>query len=516
MFKLLFKPIKWILSIVLFFVILISIPLILLYKPAKKPETSNNTLILEEYIKDEIDNFIDIDNNDKRLGLLLNEDLINSEIENQLTNQFGESDNPDYLFEDENVMFQGVWVNIKEDTFNIVAGVHANARVLTYKTTVLISFKIKDQKDGTIVLKLNKFKIGHLSFKWAIKYSPRIIKQFLGQDIDSFIEDALGGIGNYNSDKMELEVDLYNLTNNVEDNKEMLVLLLDLIYENELLDIGVIKHNDEYKFGASFDLNKLVDESNNFKLNASDKIQDNDEFSEFLQNKALSSFMSGKSEIKFSSLEMNKIIDFIFNQGENLTNDYLMKTPAYEDYEITILNPYIEINGNNLSLLVPVTFGKGLDLFKTKFKLDVTLETLGDDLKIELANISLGELNIDNEKIKTILELTEVDGIDGSSIVVNDFFLPFKDSGVDINEIAVKDGNILFKFDGISVSNILDEINDEINNPDLNNKVDELLDKINNDEEITENDIDELFDIISQLDEEDIDKIQDIIGNLIP
>lgn len=515
MFKLLFKPIKWILSIVLFFVVIISIPLILLYKPAKKPDIDDGNIVLEEYIKDEIDHLIDKENENKTFSISLNESLINSEIEGRLKENLDESDNPNYVFEDENVMFQGVWVNISEDTFDIIAGVHANARLLTYKTTILISFKILDESDGKIILKLNKFKIGHLSFKWAIKHAPSLIKKFLGQDVDSFIEESLGDIGTYDSNKMELEINLYNLAENMEENKEMLILLLDLIYENELITLGVVEKLEDYELGVSLDLNKIEDKTENFKLKEVDKFKNQDDFNDFLQNKALSGVMSGKNKIQFNSLEMNKLIDYIFNQGSNIANDYLMKSEAYEDYEITILNPYLEIN-NKLTLIVPVTFGKDDNLFKTKLKLNVNLTTDGKDLIIDLNNISIGSVDINNDKINTVLELTEVDGLNGTNIVVENFLEPFSQSGIEVNGITVSDGFINFEFEGFSVTDILDDINNEINNPDLNDKANELLDKINNDEEITEDDLDELFDIINNLDEEDIDMIQDIIGNLIP
>src|SRR5690625_2994702 len=499
MFKLLFKPIKWVLSIVLFFVILIAIPLITFYKPVKRPETLNTNLVLEEYIKEEIDHFIDKENEEKKLGLLLDEDLINSEINKRLIEQFGSSSNPDYLFEDENVMFQGVWVNINEKSFDIIAGVHANARILTYKTSVLISFKIIDEQDGNLILKLNKFKVGHASLKWAIKYAPSLIKRFLGQDVDSFIDDSLGNIGTYDSNKMELKINLYNLASNMEENKDIFILLLDLIYENELLEIGVIEHLEKYKFRAAFNLKQLEDKSAVYKLAQNQKFEDDDDFMHFLENKAISGILSGKGTIKFNQLDMNKIIDYIFKSGENLTNDYLMKNNAYEDYEITILNPYVEINNNKLDLIVPVTFGKDDNLFKTKAKISVTLETSGNDLLINLSNLSLGSIDINNDKINEILKLTEVDGLEDTSIKIDNFLEPFEETGVKITDINISDSKVNFVFDTLNVSDILDDINNEINNPNLNNKANELLDKINNDQEITEEDIEDLLEILEDL-----------------
>ncbi|HHT55445.1 MAG TPA: hypothetical protein GX012_02655, partial [Acholeplasma sp.] len=256
MFKILFKPIKWILGIILGLVIMIAIPIALLYKSVTPPTLSEDEIDIEEYIIEEVDHLIDTSNDDKTLSLTLNEEVINGMIHKELVNQFGESEDSNYLYEDENIMFQGAWIELKEDTVNIIAGAHANARIFTFKTRVLVAFKIIEDQErpGELILRLDKFKIGNLSLRWVLRVAPKLAERFLGQDLDSFIEETIGDFGTYDSSKMELSINFYNLTEQLDENKELVDLLLDIIYSNKLLDIGVIKQDEEFNLGLSLDL----------------------------------------------------------------------------------------------------------------------------------------------------------------------------------------------------------------------------------------------------------------------
>jgi len=516
MLKILFKPIKWILGIILGIVIMIAIPIALLYKSVTPPTTSEVEIDLEEYIYTEVDHLIDPENEDKSFSLTIDENTVNNLIYEQLVLQFGESENPNYLYEDENVMFQGAWVEFREDTVNIIAAAHADARIFTFKTRVLTSFKIiEDQeKPGELILRLDKFKIGNLSLRWVLRVAPKLAERFIGQDIDSFIEQTIGDFATYNGDKLELSINIYDLTKHLEENKELGDLLIDLIYGNDLLELGVFNDDDEYKLGVKLNLNKVKDDSANYVLPESEKINTEEEFNNFLYNKALSGIISSNNAIRFNNLEMNKIIDYIFKQSSEVAADYLMRTKIYQEYEAIIGNPYLEIS-EDLVINVPIEIGKDSKFFKTKFKLSVVLNVSGDDLIIEFKNGAIGQLTIDNNNIDEILSVAGQEDIIESRMLVEDFFTSFEEAGIEITNIEVINNKILFYFEGINVNNILDDIKTSINNPALNDKVDEIIDKIDNSEEITEEDVEELLEIFENFTEEELQDIQDIINNYL-
>lgn len=515
MFKLVTKPIRWVLRIIIFLLILITLPFVFMYKSVTPPETSNQQLDIDEYISEQIENLIDETNNDKRLNLTFDDDLVNSEIKNQLTKQYGNSSS-EYVFEDENIKFQGAWVKFKKDIVELHIGAHINARILTYKTRVLVSFKFKAEEDGIITLKLHKFRVGNLTYKWLLKLAPKVAENFLGMNITEMIEDTIGGYGTFDQKKLELKVDLYNLVDQVEDNEELIILLLDLIYENELLDLGVLKdsNDDLYKFGVSLNLNNLHDDSPLYKLNEEDKFEDDEEFQEFLKNKAIAGVLSNNESIKLNTLDFNKVIDYIFNQGEQLASDILMESNLYENYNAYILNPYIEIK-DDLILNVPVRLGTSENTFKTVIKVKVALNLVDDDLHISLNSLDIGDFNLDSDKIETLMEMFESDEFEGTEIVISNFLDPIKETGIDIKDISVKDNSINFEFDGLGVNDLLEDINNEINNNDLNDKIDEIKDKLSNNEEITDEDLDDLMEIFEDLDEEDMEKIQDLINDFL-
>lgn len=519
MFKILRKPLKWLLGIIIFLIIMIAIPIALLYKSVTPPTISDEEVNLESYLLSEVDDLIDPTNEDKSLNLMIDENLFNSTIHKQLVKQFGESvetEDPNYIYKDENVMFQGVWLEFGEDTINIVAGAHANARIFTFKTRVLISFKILENKDnpGELALRLDKFKVGNLSLKWVLKSAPKIAENILGQDIDSFIENAVGSFAKYNSSKMELTVNLYELTEQLEDNKDLAALLLDIIYDNELLQLGVLSADDVYKLGVKLNLNKIADDSLVYILPEQEKINSEAEFNSFLYNKALAGIVSSTNAIQFNSLEMNKVIDYVFKQSSEMASEYLMKSTLYKDYEAIIGNPYIEIT-DKLTISVPIKIGKDTSYFETKFKLTVNLRVNDNDLVIEFKESSIGELLIDEESIKEILDLAGQENIVDNQMTVTDFFVPFKDAGIEVTSINIVNNKLLFHFEGLNINNILDDIQTTINNPDLNDKVNEIIGKIDNDQEITEEDIQELIEIMEGLTETEIENLQDIINNYL-
>lgn len=515
MLKLLFKPIKWLLGIIIVTLLPFIIVGALLYKSVTPPEIENTSLDLKTYLQEQVDLLIDPVNTDKTLDILINEDIINVEIRNAILEKFESIPTDDYLYEDENFMFQGAWVEFKEDTINIFAGVHLNARIFTYKTAVQIRFKILSETDGVLTLKLDKFKVGSLSLKWAIKSAPKLISRFLGQDLDGFIDNALSGLATYDASKMELSVDLYSLVDKLQENKEVATLLLDLIYENDLVDIGILEDDEVYKIGVRVNMNKLEDRTPALIVDDEDKFETEEDLQDFLYNKALASIVSTNNSIKITQYEMNIILDYIFKQSTGVTNDFLIRQAVFESYEIIVGIPYITIT-EDLFINLPIKFGRGTDFFETTFKLNAELSIDNKDLLITFNGIVINELNIESEHLDLILSLVENDTITGRTMRIEGFLESLEETGIEITNITTENGALLFHYEGFSGTEILEDIKDIINNPVLEEKVDELLDKVANDEEITEEDVLELIEIFDTLTEDEIQDILDLISGYLP
>lgn len=265
MLKLILKPIKWLLSIILFFVVLIGLPLALMYKSVKVPETSNQAINLEELIEEELEKLTTGTN---IISLGLGENALNNEIIKALTGMSNTSD-PNYVYVNENIMFQGVWLELNEKTLNVIVGVHLNARIMTYKTRALISFEVIDSTDGVMVFKLKKVNMGNIPFKWALNLASKVV------DFDKIINDALNNLGTFDKSKLELTIDLTTILET--ENNELIKALLNIAKENSLVSLGIVEEGEDYILGGEIDFTKLRTSKLEKTLLESDKIKSESE-----------------------------------------------------------------------------------------------------------------------------------------------------------------------------------------------------------------------------------------------
>lgn len=515
MFKILFKPIKWILTIVLSTVILIAIPFVLMYKSVTPPDVDENEINLESIITDNLDSLIDKNNTDKRIEFLVSADTANFEIYNQFVKEFGESVTDDYVYVEDRLMLQGAWINFEKDTIRFIAGAHVDAEILTYKTAIELGFKLVSEEDGIATLSLSRLKIGNLSLRWVLRYSPGLIKTLTGYDLEQIVADTVGDFGTFDIKKLELKVNLYDLAETMEENKDLITMLLDIIYEHELIEFGVLENGEDYEIGVKLNLNPLYEEVDESKLlNPNDRFADEDAFNDFLYNKGLSAAMSTNNHIKFNQKEMNRIIEYILRQSGDLANNYLMKQNLYEDYDITILNPYVDFVSDKMRINVPIQLGKDGNFFSMMFKLDVDFTKELNDLVINLKAVSISDVQLEEEHLTGIFDILEVENVTGASFKVENFFEAFGNADIEITDIKIANNLLLLEFEGIEIGSMLDEIETTVNNPKLNDSINNIKDKADDpNEEITEEDIEELLEAVEELTEAEKQALQDIISD---
>lgn len=525
--KLLFKPFK-ILFVFIFSILLIPLIILgLLWRPVSPPDHyKDEAITVENRIMKSIDDFIEEDTDRTPLSFSLNAQAINNEIRNQLIAQMEEAnEESDYLIDQNPVLIQGVWVSMKKDTINITMGIHVDTSILIFKSRVLLSFEIVDT-EGIVELKLKKLTIGNLPLAWASNFANSLIKRVSGQDIEATIQNELGDLGEFDLKKRTLKVDLRNLANQMEEHKELVVTLIDLIYDNDLLSFGINKANDEFAFGLTLNLNKLEDQTPALEIPNHLKINNEVELELFLkqqidldETKLMNTLLSNKPEFRLTSIDINRVLDYFIrtNLEDNLNNE-LARMEVYENYEFIVNTPYLEILDNYGSVNVPVILRKtGGKEFRSMLKLKTSITTLGNDLILNINSITMGELILDDDFITKVMESFPVDNefITGTTFVLKDFTQYFDQFGLKFNNITFENTDLVLQYE---IEGLNDALADIVNNPlinqDIKDKVDELLNDIDNEETINE-----LIDLINDLSEEErqtlLDELQSALSGLI-
>ena len=156
---------------------IVAIPLIilaLLYKPVEIPTADFSdvqAVSLTEMIQQDVDSFLLANDSNSTIGLSLAQADANSLILNQMrsinANYLVDSANDDdqnYVIKEDFFGYQGSWIRFKDDVIEIESGAHVFISSFTYKTRLLIAFKITADTDE-IVLKLDKCEMSTLVFK---------------------------------------------------------------------------------------------------------------------------------------------------------------------------------------------------------------------------------------------------------------------------------------------------------------------------------------------------------------
>ncbi|MBN2299955.1 MAG: hypothetical protein JXC31_02080, partial [Acholeplasmataceae bacterium] len=309
MFKIIFIPILSIIAIPAIF-------LALTYRDVTIPVDdfqNNDAINLTDMITEEMDAFLSTDDSTATLGLGFSQQEANGLLKNAFLAQnpnylstTASDDEKNYVMKEEMYGFQGSWVRFKEDTVEIESGMHVFVAGFTYKTAVLITFKMTADTEE-VVLTLDKLNIGSLPLAWTFGVASWAAEQITGKDIQAIIDDQLNGMATFDPDKREIRLDVQTLIDNqFSDNEQSAALvnsLLAFISSNDLLDIGF----SEGVFTASLALGKLRDDTDPFMLDELDKIVNDAELQAILQAKASSLILSTLTTTDYPFIELNAL-----------------------------------------------------------------------------------------------------------------------------------------------------------------------------------------------------------------
>lgn len=490
---------------------IVAIPLILLavmYKSVDIPvEDFEGTTArpLSQMVEDEMDAFLVSPTSTSALNLSIAQQDANAMLKSKFleTNPNYLDENADddqryYVLKEEYYGYQGSWVTFKDDTVEIESGAHVFGGGMTYKTRLLITFKLTVDTDE-VVLKLDKLTIGNMPLAWTFSTASWIAEKVTGQDIKGLIDDQLGGLATFDAVEREIRIDVDTaLEQMMSDDPQSLALinsLLAFIEENELLEIGFT----DGEFGADLLLGKTVDNTPPFDLLEADKILNDTHLQSILASKAsamIFSTLGSENPTPFIDLDeftLNRVFEYFMRDGQ-VTPGVLQEVPIMDKYTMRAYVPYVTIVDGEFVVNVPITIEDILvpaNKYQTIIKIDATPEVSGSDLRIVLNTLAAGEVMLGNEHIGNILTVLGEDNgfiIDGAFVIEN-FDEQMNAAGMGIESVAVTDNSLRLYVtlsDTIPIADIQDAVEQVLDiiadNPEypveLNDAINDVLDSL--------------------------------------
>lgn len=524
---------------------IVAIPLIILavlYKSVEIPvEDFEGTTAapLSQMIEDEMDAFLVNPTSTSALNLSIAQQDANAMLKAQFLGINSEylDENADdeeryYVLKEEYYGYQGSWVSFKDDIVEIESGAHVFVGGFTYKTRLLITFKLTVDTDE-IVLKLEKLTIGNMPLAWTFSTASWIAEKVTGQDIKGLIDDQLGGLATFDAVEREIRIDVDTaLETMMSEDPESLALinsLLAFIEENELLEIGFT----DGEFGADLNLGKTVDNSTPFELLTADKILNDTHLQSILASKAsamIFSTLGSANPTPFIDLDeftLNRVFEYFMRDGQ-VTPGVLQEVPIMEKYTMRAYVPYVTITDGAFVVNVPITIEDTAtpgNKYQTIIKIDATPEISGSDLRIVLNTLAAGEVTLGNEHIGNILTVLGEDNgfiVDGAFVIEN-FDEQMDAAGMGIESVAVTSDSLRL-YVSLSetipiadiqeaVQDVLDAIADNPNYPpELNDAINDVLDSLTDPLLDPEEAIEELIATMDDLtDEEQEELFNDLV-----
>lgn len=466
--------------IILPILIILAIPAIILglmYKSVDIPVdeyTTGGPADLTEMVTTQLDAFLTDTNSDSELSIGLEQEEANTMVKNMIFLEM----NPDYLdgsggVNDEYVDktdyygLQGAWVRFNEDIVEIEAGAHIFVAGITYKTRLLLSFKL-DVSTDEVVLTLDKLSVGNLGLAWAFPVADWLVKTIAQQDISAMINGYLGGLGTFDVSSKSMTMDIQSLVDEqITDPQQSALVnsLLAFLEANDMLDVGFT----EGEFSASLALGKAYDDTTPFVLSPAEKITSSTDLQTILEAKASTLLVSVLTTstnpyISFGELTLNRMMEYMMRDSFADPN-YLLSTELFEHYEMKALIPYLTMGDTSLTVNIPLAITDTLDTsheFKTIIKIDATPSIEGSDLIISLNSLSAGTVTIGEENIGNILTLLgDNDLIQDGQIVIQDFDQELQQSGMSLEDVSVMNSRLRL-YVGLDDANLLDDVQDAV------------------------------------------------------
>lgn len=461
-----------------------------------------NAVSLVDMVYEEVDNFLIDNNTDSTIGLHWTQQNVNSLLKEAYVSmnplylsETATDDEKDFVVKEEMFGYQGSWVQFSEDTVAIESGLQVFVKGFTYKTVVLISFKLTIDTEE-IVLTLDKLNVGNLPLAWTFSTASWAAEQVMGQDIQTIINEQLGGIATFNPETLEIRLDVQAAVDEAlsEDpqTSDLVNSLLQFIAQNDLLSIKFT----EGAFNVDLALGKLRDTTTPFMLDDADRIITEADLETIMASKASSLVFSTLSTtdypfVELNELTLNRILEY-FMRDSLVSSGVLQQMTIEEQYSITVYAPYIRMN-DNIVVHIPILIedvSNPENNFPTIIKIAATPEIDGSDLKIVFNDLTAGEISLSEEYITNILALLGDSAfiVDGA-FVIDNFDSLMSQTGMGLQSVQVVGDKLrlyVLLNESIDLVEIQNMVNDVlvaiVDNPEypaeLNTAINDVLDSV--------------------------------------
>ena len=522
---------------------IVAIPLItlaILYKSVEIPvedfTSDGDTVVLADMITEEMDAFLE--NNDsesvitlgvaqKEANLLLKETFLS--MNSNFLDENATDDEKNYVLKEDMYGYQGTWVNFDEDIVEIESGIHIFVANFTYKTRLLITFKLEADTEE-IVLTLDKLTIGNLPLAWAFGAADWAVTQITGNDLEETINDQLNGVATFNPTTREIRVEVQTLVDSqFQDDPQQAALinsLMAFVDENELFEIGFT----DGSFDASLALGKTKDATPPFELDAADRIMTEADLTAMLESKATSLILSTLSTttnpyIEFGELTLNKVLDYML-KDQQVSPGVLQEVVMFENYVMKAYVPYVSMTDTEFVVNIPLnisSIAEPTHQFQTIIKMDATPTISGSDLVITLNELTAGEVSVTNEHLANILTLLgDTNLIVDGNIVIQNFDQQMNQAGMSIESVEVTNSKLrmyVILSDSIPLGDIQDAIEGVLggisDNPEVpaevNDAIDDVLNSITDPQGDPEQAVEDFMETFEGLSEEDQQAVYDAL-----
>ncbi|AUD64199.1 hypothetical protein BK011_00255 [Tenericutes bacterium MZ-XQ] len=522
---------------------IVAIPLItlaILYKSVEIPvedfTSDGDTVVLADMITEEMDAFLE--NNDsesvitlgvaqKEANLLLKETFLS--MNSKFLDENATDDEKNYVLKEDMYGYQGTWVNFDEDIVEIESGIHIFVANFTYKTRLLITFKLEADTEE-IVLTLDKLTIGNLPLAWAFGAADWAVTQITGNDLEETINDQLNGVATFNPTTREIRVEVQTLVDSqFQDDPQQAALinsLMAFVDENELFEIGFT----DGSFDASLALGKTKDATPPFELDAADRIMTEADLTAMLESKATSLILSTLSTttnpyIEFGELTLNKVLDYML-KDQQVSPGVLQEVVMFENYVMKAYVPYVSMTDTEFVVNIPLnisSIAEPTHQFQTIIKIDATPTISGSDLVITLNELTAGEVSVTNEHLPNIVTLLgDTNLIVDGNIVIQNFDQQMNQAGMSIESVEVTNSKLrmyVVLSDSIPLGDIQDAIEGVLggisDNPEVpaevNDAIDDVLNSITDPQGDPEQAVEDFMETFEGLSEEDQQAVYDAL-----
>ena len=518
---------KWIkriiIGIVLLVVIVVVGTVVMLHKDMKIDTSSYDDAklmdyaLLQEKLGTSFDDFLANAGTNAEFKVGITQDDVNQMLktmvfDNMATEEaYKDGTDYTYFFKTDYYAIQGGSVSFKKDTIEIVVGFHAFLGSIKYKSGITLAFEFESAGEE-MIFKLTKLNVGKMPLLWARGLANKIVKKFSDQSIEEMIQDALKDIGEFSLEDASLTVNVKDIVEGLmsdsSDNAGIAALMFELLYQNELFDLGV----EDKQITAKIELEKLRD-NNSYSLTST--FANDEEINALFQAKisalVVTILVDAKPFIAIDELTLNKLVEYYFNDYSS--GDQLMSF-EYDKIKIEVNSPFVELDDFVYVNLPISVYSKEepSNSFNTVIKLKTEMKQNGEDLLFDIKGITIGEINITDEQVNVLLDVFgENELFEDGALVIKGFTKMIVRDDFGVNEFKVEGNLLILKVNLSSAINI----------DDIKQTVEDVLGEITSSTTISDEVKDSINDVLSSLPNGDIETITeniesfaDLISNL--